>query len=539
LAENLEKQRISKVVTKRLEAPKIKLTELQRSLIKKRVKAQLKSSKLVAKSKKRLLKRLSKQQEAKVISRAIRKGRTQKLKPADLVSKSDKNFIRGQIKAQIRTQPEKFIGGARGQLLRQVKRTKQIQKAKPTFQVVSKDLSSTQRLALKRFKQTQKKNVKVNLQIKNINKQQVKVRSKINKLEQKPKLKQIPRGAVVGEPLLNRLAGTRRLSQYAKKSGLIQSESEFVRLPNALKSKIKTNFARTKTINRLKLKVKQNIKLGKGVKTLTKQLRLNKGKVILALRSIQKSRTNVLQKVKQKQFSKQAQAFSVSVIKEKAKIIQLEKEKLKLKQKSIIFSRSLTKQVQKLKQKKIFIPRAKSVKVGKKKKKRRGYNVFARPLKKRKGQKRPKLRRINKAPLTKRRAKDLRNYVVDTSLSRTGKIKATRLKARKAKIKSPVGYAKRTRKKFRTHRIVKGKRVKLRNAVIEKRGKALLDTQQERRGITLAKRLRQLSPKKQKKVRVKKKSARRITNGLTKKQTMLKNLAKARRVRKSNLKKKK
>lgn len=138
--------------------------------------------------------------------------------------------------------------------------------------------------------------------------------------------------------------------------------------------------------------------------------------------------------------------------------------------------------------------RIKKRKVKKKKKKiQRSYNVFARPLKKTKKQRKPKLIKINKVPLSRTRAKDLRNYVTDTSLARTGKIKATKGKPKKPKLKVPRGYAKRTTKKFRRYRIVKGKKKALPKGKVIERRKSLLDTRQEKKKITLRRRIKQLS----------------------------------------------
>lgn len=148
----------------------------------------------------------------------------------------------------------------------------------------------------------------------------------------------------------------------------------------------------------------------------------------------------------------------------------------------------------------IVIKRKKVKTIKKKTKKKRAYNVFARPIKKTKKQKRPKLVKVNKVPLSKSVAKDVRNNIIDTSLARTGRIKKAKGKPQKKRLNVPSGYAKRTSKKFRRHRIVKGKRKPLpKGKVIEKR-KHLLDTKQEKRKISLRRRIKQLSkkPKKRK-----------------------------------------
>jgi len=184
----------------------------------------------------------------------------------------------------------------------------------------------------------------------------------------------------------------------------------------------------------------------------------------------------------------------------------------------------------------------------KRKRVKKGFNVFAKPIKTLAGKKAKKFIKVNKKPLSRRKAKDLRNFVADTSLSRSAKIKPTRGKPQRSKIKVPTNFAKRTRKKFRTHRTVKGKRVPLKKgSVIERRGR-LLDTLQEKRGITLRRRIKQISkPKTTLKNKVIGKIAkleRRIlrvdkpkVSKASKREAMLKNLKKARAVKKRKGKK--
>ncbi len=132
-------------------------------------------------------------------------------------------------------------------------------------------------------------------------------------------------------------------------------------------------------------------------------------------------------------------------------------------------------------------------KLKKKKAKKQSFDVFAKPVKKLFGKRPRKLIKINKVPLTKTRAKDLRNFITDTSLARTSKIKPTRGKPKRPKLKIPRGFAKRTSKKFRRFRIIKGKRRLLpRGKVIEKR-RNLLDTRQEKRKIGLRRRITQIT----------------------------------------------
>ena len=161
---------------------------------------------------------------------------------------------------------------------------------------------------------------------------------------------------------------------------------------------------------------------------------------------------------------------------------------------------------------------SKKKKIGKKTKRKtkrkQAYKVTARPVKKRKGQKKPKLIKVNKVPLSKSDAEDLKSFIVDTSLSRTGRTSKTKGKPKKPKLKFPKKYAKRTFRKFRKYRVVKGKKVPLpRGKVIERR-RRLLDTRQEKRDITLKRRIKQITIKKKpvkKKVSRKKSTKRKPT----------------------------
>ncbi len=139
------------------------------------------------------------------------------------------------------------------------------------------------------------------------------------------------------------------------------------------------------------------------------------------------------------------------------------------------------------------IPRlTKRKRIGRKRKRKQGFNVFARPVKRRKGQKKPKLIRINKVPLSIRKAKDLRNFIIDTSLARTGKIKKTKGKVQNPRLRVSPNFSKRTSKKFRRFKIVKGKRKPLARGKVIERRRHLLDTRSEKRKIGLRRRLKQL-----------------------------------------------
>jgi len=167
-----------------------------------------------------------------------------------------------------------------------------------------------------------------------------------------------------------------------------------------------------------------------------------------------------------------------------------------------------------------IIPITPTIKRKKKKPKRKeakSYDVFARPLKKKGAKKKPKLIKINKRPLSKTDATKLGSAIVDTSLSRTFKLKPSTMKPKKPtfKVKAP------SMKKFRTFKQVKGVKRKLKHTFIEK-SKHLLDTKSEKRGITLKRRIAQLQPRKIQRPK------RRITQA--QRQILLQRLKKARAV---------
>lgn len=161
-----------------------------------------------------------------------------------------------------------------------------------------------------------------------------------------------------------------------------------------------------------------------------------------------------------------------------------------------------------------------------KKKGKKSFNVFAKPVKGK------KLIRINKRPLSQTDARNLRNFIVDTSLSRQGSIRPGKGKPKKPIIKVPKGFAKRTTRKFRRFKVRKGKRIPLMKGRVIERTRNLLDTRRERNKITLARRIKQLIPKKRitKITTTKKKNVNRVTNA--RRRQLLINLKKARLVKK-------
>ena len=142
------------------------------------------------------------------------------------------------------------------------------------------------------------------------------------------------------------------------------------------------------------------------------------------------------------------------------------------------------------------IPRVKKRRIRKriKKIKPQSYEVYARPLKAIKKGKKPKLIKVSKVPLTKKGAKDLRNFITDQSLSRTALIRPISGKPSiKPKLKVPKGYSRRTSHKFRRWKQRKGKRIPLKKGKVIELGRHLLDTRPEKKGITLKRRIAQLS----------------------------------------------
>jgi hypothetical protein len=242
--------------------------------------------------------------------------------------------------------------------------------------------------------------------------------------------------------------------------------------------------------------------------------------LLLRLRQKLKQRQKLQQKLTQKLTQKQQTKL-------KQKILQIQKQILKLGNIAGVPFPTLAR-IRGLKIPKRRKKRKRKV-VKPTKKKLQAYSVYARPLRKSKKAKRPKLIKVSKVPLRKKRAKDMRNYIVDTSLSRTAKIKKTKGKPKPPKLKIPSGYAKRTSKKFRRFRVIKGKRRKLPKGKVIEKSKSLLDTKQEKKKITLRKRIKQITKKPTKRKIIKRK----IT--MARRKQMLSNLAKARRVRAANL----
>ena len=272
--------------------------------------------------------------------------------------------------------------------------------------------------------------------------------------------------------------GVSKLSSLASASDIIrQSLKSTPKIPLSIKTvspiKLKTSLtARGKTLL-------GQVKRGK---IKQKQVQNVIGKVESKIKQIQKLKTGQLNKQKVNQLARQRNRLR-QLLKQKQVQIQKQIKRVRTLQRS--FSPRLFKGIFP------FVLPKKGKKIIKKKKSKRsqGFNVLARPLKRRGAKKKPKLIKVNKNPLRKNRAKDLRNFIVDKSLSRAGQIKATGKRFKKPVLKVPVGFAKRTKRKFRTFRTVKGKKKSLRKGRVIERGEKgrnfLLDTRSEKRGITL------------------------------------------------------
>ncbi len=140
-----------------------------------------------------------------------------------------------------------------------------------------------------------------------------------------------------------------------------------------------------------------------------------------------------------------------------------------------------------------------------------------------------KFLKLNTKPLTRDDAFSRGAFAVDNTTSKSFKIvPAGKIKKTGTLRKGERNYFKRTGYKFREHKIKKGRKFLIKPRYIEK-GKYAIDTRGEKRGLSIAKFLKQ-----QRTGQVKRKSTRASTSGKkatsTQREIMLKNLAKARRV---------
>ena len=105
-----------------------------------------------------------------------------------------------------------------------------------------------------------------------------------------------------------------------------------------------------------------------------------------------------------------------------------------------------------------------------------GYNVY--------GRSRGVFRKLNLVPLKKSKAKNLGSFLVDFSTSRSFKTQQIPFKAKKPRLKVPIGYYKKYRIKFRGRK-VRGKIMPIKKIHIEK-SKYAIDTKGEVKGLSIA-----------------------------------------------------
>lgn len=187
------------------------------------------------------------------------------------------------------------------------------------------------------------------------------------------------------------------------------------------------------------------------------------------------------------------------------------------------------------------------------KKKQQAFGVKIRPLKKKGARRKPKLKKVNISRLSQRNATRLRNTLLDETLARTGKIFPVKGKPQTPQLKVS---AKPRSKKFRRFKKVKGRKVPLAKGKVIEKSKFINDSVGEKKKLTLLKKLAQLKKQSKKirkinRVNVRTKNSKRrgnvvrvgslnlkqSTQSLSFKQNRLRNLAKAREVRLSNLQK--
>lgn len=297
-------------------------------------------------------------------------------------------------------------------------------------------------------------------------------------------------------------ATTKTKTKSKKSKATAVTKAKTTKTPTTTKTKLK---AKTITITKLQARKRAKTKSKVGVKAMVgTRTRLAQARVKTKAKT--KTRAKVKTKIKAKVKTKVGTRIRLKT-----------KTKPKAKTKTVK-AKPKAKTAVRVPKKPIIIPKKPSEEWkmkkktrGRKKKVIQAYDVFARPVKRVKKRGRPKLIKVNKVPLSKTRARDLRNYITDTSLSRTATIKKTKGKPQTTKLKVPKNYAKKTSPKFRRYRTIKGKRKLLpKGAVVEKR-KNILDTRQEKRKISLRKRIKQIQKKQTKRKTITRNSTRRTT----------------------------
>ena len=141
------------------------------------------------------------------------------------------------------------------------------------------------------------------------------------------------------------------------------------------------------------------------------------------------------------------------------------------------------------------------------------------------GKSKKKFIKINRKPLSKKDAKNRLAFALDNTTSKTGKIiPKGKIKKLDTVTKREKGFFRKNKRKFREFRIKKGKKIKTPNKFIERR-RFGIDTKGEKKQLALARFARQQGFIGKRKV--------------SQREVMLKNLAKARAVRATNLRRKK
>lgn len=347
----------------------------------------------------------------------------------------DKNFVIGQVKAKMRTQPELF-------------------------------LSKTQKLSLKRFRKAQAKKIKKQKVIVKLKGGDI-VITRIKPPKPTREIRPSPRRQILLQKQKLKKPKQIITELQIRPAELTKTQKISLKRFNRLQSKQRLV---QKEISVLKKKPIQKLKTKQKIRSKSKQLQKLVGRTLVLSRQISKqvqlSRTAQKLRITPRQVISPAQKAKIRItprIKPTLKVVPP-----RLFKKPLII---LLKPKRRVKKK---------VKV-----KKRAFNVFGKPVKGK------KLIKLNKKPLSRSAAKDLGSKLVDTSLSRRFKLKPTGGKPSKSgRVTS--GNFSRTRQKFRDFRIVKGKRVPLKNTFIEKKGKFLLDTRGEKKGITLRRRLAML-----------------------------------------------
>ena len=115
----------------------------------------------------------------------------------------------------------------------------------------------------------------------------------------------------------------------------------------------------------------------------------------------------------------------------------------------------------------------------------KGYNVYVKSRK--------KYIKATRKPLSKKNAQDRRAYVVDHSTSARAKLRPVGRKYKSLGKIRPKEAGARNKIKARNYRIVKGKRVQIRNTIIERKGKPRINTRGEKRGLSAAKLVKELN----------------------------------------------